>query len=244
MKKLTLSLAAIGTLSLLAALPSKAQIIITEADASGSAANNGGFNNGYNQDWFELTNYGSSAVSISGWTMDDSHNSVSASVALSLLSGSTSIAAGKSVVFIEDTGTTAAAVDTAFTTSWFGSTVPAGLTLGNYGGGNVGLSQSGDSVNIYNSTGVLQAGVTFGTSTAGVSFDNSVAKLTGTTGVGASDPTLTTLSVNGVNGAFLSPTGHETGSPGAVPEPSSWALALLCAGGFVMLVRQQKTKRA
>ena len=123
-------------------------------------------------------------------------------------------------------------------------TVPAGFTIGNYGGGSVGLSQSGDSVNIYNASSVLQAGVTFGSSTAGVSFDNSVAKLTSTTGVGASDPTISTLSVAGTDGAFVTTGGHEIGSPGAVPEPSSWALAALCIGGFAILVRQQKSKRA
>ena len=121
MKNLKVTLAAAGTLALLALTPTQAQVIITEVDASGSAANNNGFNNGYNQDWFELTNEGSSSVSISGWTMDDSHNSTSASVALSLQSGATTIAAGQSVVFVEDTGSTAAAVDAAFETSWFGS---------------------------------------------------------------------------------------------------------------------------
>jgi hypothetical protein len=42
---------------------------------------------------------------------------------------------------------------------------------------------------------------------------------------------LSTLSVAGVNGAFVAAAGHEIGSPGSVgvvPEPGTWAL--LAAG--------------
>ena len=241
MKPTHLILAALGSAAFLAFTPAKAQIIITEVDASGSAANNNGFNNGYNQDWFELTNEGTSAVSLTGFKMDDSHDSASAAVALT---GVSSIAAGQSVVFIEDTGSTAATVDAAFEQSWFGSNVPAGLTIGNYGGGSVGLSQSGDAVNIYNSSGVLQAGVQFGTSTAGVSFDNSVAKLDGTTGTGSADPTLSTLSAVGTDGAFLSPEGQEIGSPGAVPEPKSLVLGAIAAALLVLQLRRKRSQNA
>jgi hypothetical protein len=72
-------------------------------------------------------------------------------------------------------------------------------------------------VNIYNSTGTLQAGVTFGASTAGFTFDNA-AGLSGA---------ISQLSAAGVNGAFLSFNGAETGSPGnvgPVPEPGTLAL--------------------
>jgi hypothetical protein len=106
----------------------------------------------------------------------------------------------------------------------------------------VGLSQTSDAVNIYNSTGVLQAGVQFGASTAGVSFDNSVLQLSGTTGTGSADPTISTTSVVGVNGAFTSPEGHEIGSPGAVPEPSSYLLGLGAIAAFAGLRRL--TRRA
>jgi len=236
MKLTHLILAALGSAAFLAFTPAQAQLIITEVDASGSATNNNGFNNGYNQDWFELTNYGTSAISLTGFKMDDNHDSASAAVALT---GVSSIAAGQSVVFIEDTGSSAATVDAAFEQSWFGSNVPSSLTIGNYGGSSVGLSQSGDAVNIYNSSGVLQAGVQFGASTAGVSFDNSVAKLDGTTGTGSADPTISTLSVNGVNGAFTSPEGQEIGSPGAVPEPKSLVLGLIAAALAAVQLRKR-----
>jgi hypothetical protein len=240
MKKLTLSLAAIGTLSLLALTPSKAQIIITEVDPTGSSTGT------YAADWFELTNYGSSAVNISGWVMDDSHDN-SASGTAAALTGVGSINAGQSVVFVESTGTTASAVTTAFENAWFGSTAnaPAGFMIGTYAASSVGLSSGGDAVNIFSGFGgTLEAGVKFGSSTSNVTFDNSSLKITNSgASTGSDDSSISTLSVVGTNGAFKD-AGNEIGSPGAVPEPSSWALALLVAGGFAMLVRQQKAPRA
>jgi hypothetical protein len=239
MKNLKLSLAAIGTLSFLALMPSKAQIIITEVDPTGSSTGS----SSYNADWFEITNYGTSSVSLTGWKMDDNSNSFSLAVPIS---GVSSINAGQSIVFVEDTSASSdSALNAAFEKAWFGSTAnaPAGFTIANYGGSGVGLGSSGDAVNLFNSAGVLQAGVQFGTATTNVTFDNSVAKITNT---GSNDGTISTLSVPGKNGAFTDGAG-EIGSPGtvgAVPEPSSWALALLVAGGFAMLVRQQKAKRA
>jgi hypothetical protein len=70
-----------------------------------------------------------------------------------------------------------------------------------------------------------------------VSFDNSAGlNYNSTTGV---DPTLTTLSVAGKNGAFVAPSG-EIGSPGAVPEP--YSLALIFAG-VAMLIGFQARRR-
>ncbi|MEI9999301.1 MAG: lamin tail domain-containing protein [Verrucomicrobiota bacterium] len=207
-------------------MPAQAQLVITEVDPSGSG------NNTYQQDWFELTNYGTTALNLTGFSMDDSSDKASDAVALK---GVTSIAAGQSVVFVEDTGETSkdATLDAAFEQAWFGNKVPAGFTIGNYGGSGVGLSQSGDAVNIFNASGTQVTGVDFGDSSNGVTFDNSVARVT-------NDGTISTVSVVGVNGAFESPTG-EIGSPGAVPEPSSGALAGIVAAalGFGLWRRQQ-----
>jgi hypothetical protein len=206
MKNTSIALAAVGVLSLLACTPAKAQIIITEVDPSGSS------NTTYKQDWFELTNYGPSSVSLTGWKMDDNSNSFSDAVSLK---GISSISANQSVVFLEDTGSSSdATLDSTFETAWFGSQVPTGFTIGNYGGSGVGLGTSGDAVNIFDSTGVLQAGVQFAGSTEkdNYSYDNSVAKITNT---GSTDGTIATLSAVGVDGAFKNAAG-EIGSPGAV----------------------------
>src|SRR5262249_55088798 len=110
-----------------------------------------------------------------------------------------SIAPGQSAILIEGTSATA----TAFVAAWFNGTAPAGFLIGSYTGSGVGLSTGGDAVNLFNPSGKRIPGVTFGGSTTGFWFD-SVAGLA----------TVTTLSVAGTNGAFLSPDGVETGSPG------------------------------
>ena len=223
-KKLLLA-AAISAATFVSANAS-AGILITEVDPSGSG------NTAYAADWFELTNTGTSAVNIAGWKMDDSSNSFASGVALR---GVTSIAAGQSVIFTEGSasGGTDAAIDAAFLNAWFGSNVPAGLTIGNYGGSGVGLSTSSDAVNIYNASGILQANVSFGAASAGT-FDNAA---------GLNNATLTQKSGIGTNGAFYSLAGGEIGSPGvvaAVPEPETYVLMLAGLGllGFMFRNKQ------
>lgn len=167
-------------------------------------------------DWFELTNFGASAVDISGWRVDDNSFSFAASVALV---GITSIAPGESVIFIEG-----AAANANFVPTWFGASAPAGLQFGRYSGSGIGLSTGGDAVVLFNAGGSELTRVAFGASPASApfrSFDNSF----GLTGV-----TITDLSVNGINNAFIAFGGGEIGSPGLVPEPGTWAMLLAGAG--------------
>lgn len=216
---------------LAAAVSANAGIVISEVDPTGSS------NSTYKQDWFELTNTGASAQDITGWSMDDNSDQFADAVQLR---GVTSIPAGASVVFIEDgtDSTKDAALEATFETAWFGSNVPAGFTIGAYGGSSVGLSSSSDGVNIFDAAGNQVTGVAFGASTAGVSFDNSAGL-----GSTSSDPTISTLSVAGTNGAFVSPT-SETGSPGtivnAVPEPTT--LALLSTTALLIARRRRSTR--
>jgi hypothetical protein len=196
-----------------------ADIVISEVDSAGSGTT------AYAADWFELTNTGTSAVDITGWKMDDDSNKFSNAVALK---GVTSIGAGKSVLFLEDSSAASdATLNQNFTAAWFGSNVPAGLTIGNYGGSGVGQSQSGDQVNIFNASGVNIAHVLFGGSDAIHTFDNTAA---------ANSVTLTQTSVVGVNGAFNSATSNEVGSPGVpiLPTPLPAAAWLLLSGVGLM----------
>ena len=150
----------------------------------------------YTADWFEVTNVGSAAVDLTGWKMDDSSNDSALSVALL---GVASLGPGQSAVFLEGTSTNA----TNLVTAWFGSSPPAGFLLGTYSGSGVGLSTSGDAVNLFDPQGKRITGVTFGAATPNVTFDN-------VAGLAA----VTTLSSVGVNGAILAADGAETGSPG------------------------------
>jgi len=157
-------------------------------------------------DWFELTNTGTVAVNISGWKMDDNSNSSASSVALN---GITSIAPGESVIFLESNAP--ATIVPLFLSNWFGANPPAGLQVGTYTGGGVGLGTGGDAVNIFNAAGQLQAKVIFGSSPAGPSFS------TFNNAIGLNNTTISSLSVVGVNDAFVAiNSAVEIGSPGSI----------------------------
>jgi hypothetical protein len=201
-----------------------AAVVITEVTswASGDAP--------YGADWFELTNTGAVAADITGWKVDDGSNAFGSALTLRNVA---SIQPGQSVVFAESNadGTDDAFVTSTFIQDWFGGSAPAGFAMGTYGGSGIGLSTSGDAVNIFDAAGVKQANVTFGSATSGFTFDNAV---------GLNNAAISTLSANGVNGAFTSATG-DVGSPGTigVPEPAAATLAAL-AGLSLAMVRRRK----
>ncbi|MBB3860679.1 uncharacterized protein YjiK [Novosphingobium hassiacum] len=158
-------------------------------------------------DWFEVTNGGTTALTITGWKVDDNSNSFASAITLN---GITSIAPGESVIFMEASSPTTAVA--AFKNTWFGANAPAGLQIGTYTGSGIGLSTGGDAVNLYNASGVLQANVVFGSSPTGpyTTFDNSA---------GLNNATISTASANGVKGAFKAVNDQaEIGSPGTVAE--------------------------
>jgi lamin tail-like protein len=244
-----------------------AAIVITEVDPYGSNSSDG-----YAADWFELTNTGSTAVSIAGWSMVDNHaasntsspyaagatisignlsgsNATFGAALLTLANGQTTLAAGQTAVFLESTGaattTASATIISNFESTWFGSQVPSTLTVGTYDDGSsgaYGLSQTTDMVNIFSgssASSALVASVAFGADggTPVSTFDNTA---------GLNNTTLTTKSVAGVNGAFVSATGGlEVGSPGIdaapVPLPASFWLLVSGFGGLSAMVRKRKS---
>ena len=130
-----------------------AGIVITEVMSSSGT--------GGTPDWFELTNDGSSAVSLTGWKMDDGSFNINAAVALS---GISSIGAGESVIFIESA---AGAGVASFRTFWGGLT---NVQVGYYSGSGVSLSSGGDGVCVFNDLSVNVNQVSFGAATTGSSF--------------------------------------------------------------------------
>ena len=142
-------------------------VVVSEVAPWGSGSTS------YAADWFELTNTGSSAVDLTGWTMDDNSDAALTSVALK---GVTSLPAGASAVFLDDSAGVDTALATAFSRSWFGTdTLPDGVRLGFYGGVGVGLSTGGDHVNVFDASGTRLTGVAFGaspTSAPFTTFDN------------------------------------------------------------------------
>jgi len=225
----------------LSATPASADLRITEVMSSSGV--------GGTADWFEVTNYGLSGVTATGFRMDDNSFTFASSVELI---GVTSIAAGESVIFMES----AAGADIpGFRTFWGGSASTA--QIGYYSGSGVGFSSNGDGVVVYDSTGVEQTPQTsFGSAAAtpGQSFywayNPSGAFVLGSQSNGVVS---TVGTIPGENGGisqttYLSATAlpQNTGSPGTaavVPEPSTIGLA--AAGlGLAGLAARRRLRKA
>ena len=194
------------TLTVTAATGGTASLIVSEV-APWSSGNSPA---SLRVDWFEVTNTGTATANISGWKMDDDSHSFNTAVSLN---GIANIAPGESVIFMETTDL--AGKSAAFKTLWFGANPPANLQIGSYNGSGVGLSTSGDQVNLFDGGGIFQTGVIFGASPSGPfpTFDNAG---------GLNGSTISLLSAVGVNGAFAAANdSNEIGSPGTIGAPTT-----------------------
>ena len=225
------------------ASPALAQIStlrITEAMSSSGV--------GGTADWWEVTNYGSSAVDITGWKVDDSSFTSGSSVALN---GITSISAGESVAFLEtttlDSGTVATLISS-FRTFWGGSAASA--QIGYYAGSGIGLSSNGDGLVMFSGTTETTPRVTFGAATTGASFYygyDAAGDPTTSPNTNAIVSTVGTLDGQSTFASATISTAQNIGSPGtavAVPEPSSVALLAIGAGTGVALVLRRTRRRS
>ena len=191
-------------LSIAQAVPASA-IIISEV-APWSSSNSGALA----VDWFEVTNVGSTTLDTTGWKMDDNSHAFSSAVALA---GVSSIAPGQSVIFLETADL--AGKSAAFKSLWFGASPPAGLQIGNYTGGGVGLSSTADEVTLFDAGGGIITGIGFGAAASGpfATFENQ-------SGLGSATlpfPLVSHLSLAGQHGAFVAANdAAEIGSPGTL----------------------------
>lgn len=196
----------------------------------------------FTADWWEVTNFGSSAVDLTGWKMDDNSFDSTRAVALN---GITSVGPGESVVFLE---TASPLTDIPnFRSFWGGSAATA--AIGSYTGSGVSLSSTGDGIVLFNS-GSAEATprVTFGAATLGSSFFYQYAS----NGDPTTSPNTSAVvsTVGTVNGqvTYLSATSvtQNIGSPGtainAVPEPSTVALGSI--GLAILAVRAARQRKA
>lgn len=208
------------------ATPAFGYIRITEVM---SASGTGG-----TADWIEVTNYGTSAISMVGMRMDDNSYSFAASVALL---GVTSLAAGESAIFFENTAPTAPIA--AFQSYWSGL---SGVQVGYYNGSGAGVSFSsgGDAAVIFNSTGSeISLRAAFGPATTGSSFYWGYNAATGAfdaSYVGVNNAGL--VSIVGTIGTQVtglsSGTPTNTGSLGtAIGVPAPGAIALVGVAGLI-----------
>ncbi len=166
-------------------------------------------NSSLNADWFEVTNTGDTPIDITDWRMDDDSASFANGAVIS--TEVTVIQPGQSVIFVDGD----AATITAFKSIWFGSSAPDDFAIGSYDG--PGLSTSGDAVSLFNASGELVTGVSFGASPSGspfATFDNATGQ-----------PIVSNLSTAGINGAFSVIDAGEAavlvGSPGTIDGTSA-----------------------
>lgn len=214
MNKNLLQCGGVLTVAAIVASSAHGSIRITEAMSSSSGGGTP------TPDWIEVTNYGATAIGLTGWRMDDSSFNSGASVALS---GITSIGAGESVIFIESA---AGAGIASFRTFWGGL---SGVQVGFYSGSGVGLSSGGDGVGLFNASSALVTQVTFGPAEPGASF------FWGYDLSGAVDPSYNgVFSTVGVIGTqtTVSSSGDTASIGSAIGIPAPGALALLGLAGF------------
>ncbi|MBM4021238.1 MAG: hypothetical protein FJ284_03185 [Planctomycetes bacterium] len=167
-------------------------------------------------DWFEITNYGSAAVDITGWRMDDNPPTFGAAAPLTpYTTGSTPawtlLEPGESVVMIESAAP--ATLVPTFQTFWNLGTAAGNVRnpkIGTYTGSGVSFSSGGDGVTVFDSAGtIVVPQVTFAAATMGSTFywsyDAAGQLATVTAG---------TLSTLGIANAFSSGSPTNVGSPG------------------------------
>lgn len=165
---------------------------VTEVSPSGN-------NTPLGDDWFELTNKGTTPLSLTGWSANDNGGSAVA------MSGVSTLAAGESAIFIMEAN---AASVPLFASQWYGGTLPAGLQVGWVDGSGLGLGGGGDMVRVYDATSTLVASVTYTAAPTG----SPIPTLDNTAGL--NNATISTVTAAGVNGAFASANEAEVGSPG------------------------------
>lgn len=194
---------ALFTLALLAGTQLQAQLAITEVMASAST-NQGPALVTQGSDFWELTNFGTNTVDLTGYRFDDADNNLEA--ADSTPFDGLSIAPGKSILFVQtDTVTNADQFR-----AWWGNLLPADAQIAFYSGN--GLSSGGDGLRLWDpvTTDVNDVvdKVDFSAAQRGFTFVYN--PLTGFFG---------DRSTNGVGGAGKAEASDDIGSPGTTTGP-------------------------
>ena len=260
MKKLLTTLALVGVITTGAQAQS---ILISEINSNGTGG-----------DFFEIYNYGATAVELGGWKWVDNASALnggpSFNGARAFAFNAFTLNPGAIALVVTDASGNAAG-NTAFANSWGLSGVNLLTFTVPLGTGN-GLGQN-DLVALFNSAGVFQTGLNYGTAavtiTQGDSTTVSLApfnRVGGGTSAGGhagvagggvatqsliwdpaspgNAPLYTAASSVGLYGSFENPNNALTiGSPSVVPEPSTYALLVLSGAGLAAYRLRRHTRR-
>jgi len=181
----------------------RAQLAITEVMSS-AANTKAGQPVTQNSDFWELTNFGDQPLDLTGYKFNDDGPLISART--EPFQGLV-ISPGESVVFVRsDVNQT----EQSFR-DWWGPSLPATAQIRFYP--SPGFSSNGDMVQVWDPQDRLVDSVTYGAAVRGRSFTYDV-----TTGA------FTSLSTNGVQGAWLAVTADDEGSPGVNAGPVPLAI--------------------
>lgn len=187
-------------------VPVTAQLAITEASSSAGTTQNGTNAVAANSDWWELTNFGTNDLDLTGYRWND--NSGGLIAADSLPFQGLTIHAGESIIFVENTA--GASTNEAGFRAWWGSLLNPALQIRFYTGN--GLSSGGDSVRLWAPNATSDADdvdtVDLGSAIRGFSFTYNT-----------NDGSFVSFSTNGINGAFKAETSDDFGSPGTTAGP-------------------------
>jgi hypothetical protein len=171
-------------------------------------------------DWWELTNFETQAVDLSGWRFNDAAGGWTEAIDLG---ADLEIAAGETVVFVE---TLTAAQ---FRDWWGHDNVPANVRIRTYHGSGVSFSAGGDGVRLWDPSAVepFEPSVMadFGPALPGVTFNfDPVSRLFGTP------------STLGIHGVFQAIAGSDVGSPGRILAPAAGPRLRILPSGEVLRI--------
>jgi hypothetical protein len=174
-------------------------------------------------DWFELTNFGTNAVDLTGWRFSDEPSFAGAFTITNTLV----VQSGECVVFAER-------LNLAFFRAWWGwESLPATLQVCEYSG--FGLGAFGETLFLWNPAATDRFDYTSTLSWAaaipGVSF---ICERQCAEGFGCVDEA-TAYSVAGEGGAFHAVEGGHVGSPGYLVNPSINILSIRSYGGSIVV---------